>query len=86
MFENASTKECAIIVRDLIESLVKNQLKKRCMPWLKNTLSDLYVTDDAENEENHEEEDENPNEVDEDDPKFIKKKLAASIADAIVKL
>lgn len=82
MFENASTKECAIIVRDLIESLVKNQLKKRCMPWLKNTLSDLYVTDDAENEE----EEENANEVDEDDPKFIKKKLAASIADAIVKL
>lgn len=95
MVKDATTKVTTNIVKDLIESLVKSQNKKRCMPWLKNALSDLFIDDEIEEEEKNENENENENEADkqkkeeeedDDDLKRLKKVLHSTISNAILKI
>ena len=81
MINNANTKDTIAVVKDLLDSLVKLQVKKKCMPWLKGSLGDLFVADEVEEENNgkneEEEEDSDPRST-----KYIRK----LITDAILKL
>ena len=91
MVKNATTKSSVHSVKDLIESLVKSQNKKRCMPWLKNALSDLFVHDEIEEEEQNENENEEDKqkkeeEEEEDDERKLKKMLQSTISSAFLKI
>lgn len=94
MVKNATTKIAALSVKESLESLAKNQIKKRCMPWLKDALGYLYVADEIEEEEEENEDNDNDQkkhkkeEEDEndDDQKALRKILRSAISDAILKI
>ncbi|OHS96457.1 hypothetical protein TRFO_37375 [Tritrichomonas foetus] len=81
MVNNANSKDTINIVRNLVDSLVKTQLKKRCMPWLKDSLGDLFMADELE-----EEGDKTNEEEEEETDQVSAKALRATITDAILKL
>ena len=88
MVTNVDNKQTYTATKQTVEALVKQQIKTRSLPWLLDSLSDIFADIDKSQSEHHEEEEAAEEDQEDDDERVenIKRSLRNVINEAIVKV